>query len=407
MKHLTLGIFVLVAPGVGAADTWIVLPDGTGDAPTIQAAVDSAAAGDEVVLGNGFYSEEVDYEGKAITIRSMSGNPEQCIVDCRYATGFIFQTGEGPSSVLEGVHLQEAAGGYGPYEWGAVICDGSSPTIRNITVSSYFIGIHAFGGGSPRFENIRVEGSALPAIRAEGCTPTITGCVLASNASPTTGVRSNGAAITLVSSNATIEDCTITGNSDGGIGLLESSNATVENCRIEGHPVYGIRIHGSSPTLRRCVIVGNVGGVLASASFPTLESCTITRNFSYSGGGLYVDGLATVSLERTIVWGNCSLGGAEDIFLSSASTVNAACSDIRMSGVAGPGVFNAGQGLLDVPPNFCNPNDCGTTSIDDDYGVDDDSPVVTSPCGLIGALAANCTIHVESKSWGAIKAMYR
>src|SRR5437867_11196812 len=37
------------------ARTWHVLPDSTGDAPTIQAAIDSARAGDEILLAPGVY----------------------------------------------------------------------------------------------------------------------------------------------------------------------------------------------------------------------------------------------------------------------------------------------------------------------------------------------------------------
>ena len=41
------------------ARAWTVLTDGTGNAPTIQAAVDSCAAGDSVLVGEGTFFESV------------------------------------------------------------------------------------------------------------------------------------------------------------------------------------------------------------------------------------------------------------------------------------------------------------------------------------------------------------
>lgn len=402
-----MGLAVVVAAWIllddlAVAATWVVLPDGTGDAPTIQAAVDSAAAGDEVVLANGTFGGEgnvdIDYRGKAVTVRSLSGDPSLCIIDCTPwgecwgDTGFLFRTGEGASSLLEGVEIRYAWGGiyYGSNcagAFGAIVCEGTSPTIRNVVVTQSQSGIHVSGGGSPRFENVRVVGSYVPAFVSHNSAPTITGCVVSANTRPGTGFF-------------------------GGAGLsLYASNATIENCRIEGNVDVGVNVWSSSPLLRGCVIVGNdVGGLfLDNSSFPTLEACTVTRNHSGGlGGGIRLRGGSSLTLERTIVWGNCAAGGAAELYVDVGCTVNAVCSDVRQSGVGGAGMFNAGLDVIDLPPNFCDPLACADApSVGGDYTVDDDSPVVTAPCGFIGALAANCTIHVESVSWGAIKALYR
>ena len=76
-------LFVSVAfwPSGAAADTWYVRVDGTGDAPTIQAAIDSAAVGDSIVVAPGIYelAGGIDMKNKGLTLVSEMG-PHQTIL---------------------------------------------------------------------------------------------------------------------------------------------------------------------------------------------------------------------------------------------------------------------------------------------------------------------------------------
>ena len=54
---LALASVLLALPAPICARTWYITPDGTGDAPTIQAGIDSAAAGDTVEMACGTYYE--------------------------------------------------------------------------------------------------------------------------------------------------------------------------------------------------------------------------------------------------------------------------------------------------------------------------------------------------------------
>lgn len=74
-------LFLLLCPAPLVAEI-IQVPD---DVATIQGAIDVAAAGDIVEVADGVWTGEGNYEldfgGKAITVRSASG-PENYTIDC-------------------------------------------------------------------------------------------------------------------------------------------------------------------------------------------------------------------------------------------------------------------------------------------------------------------------------------
>ena len=122
-------------PANAPATTYTVRPDGTGDFPTIQAAIDAAVHGDVIELTNGTFrgpgNRDIDYRGKAITVRSQSGSPEACVIDCEGRPsephrGFHFD-GDGEGGVLDGVTVTN---GYRS-DGGAVWIMMSSPAIRH------------------------------------------------------------------------------------------------------------------------------------------------------------------------------------------------------------------------------------------------------------------------------------
>jgi len=75
-------------------------PDDTGNAPTIQAAIDSVAPGSDIIeLTDGVYTSPgnrdlINYE-KLFVVRSQSGDPSACIIDVEgdpteHHWGFVF-----------------------------------------------------------------------------------------------------------------------------------------------------------------------------------------------------------------------------------------------------------------------------------------------------------------------------
>ncbi len=89
--YCCLSILFLILPlaGVAHARDWIVAPDGSGDAPTIAAAIDSFNWYDDekIILLDGVYTGEGNRDltnyGMGIAIISQSGDPMACIIDCQ------------------------------------------------------------------------------------------------------------------------------------------------------------------------------------------------------------------------------------------------------------------------------------------------------------------------------------
>ncbi len=79
--------FVLLPTAPVRAATWTVYPDGSGDAPTIAAAIDSLSTGDVIELGDGVFTGDGNRDlynmEKGFVLRSQSNNPEACIIDCQ------------------------------------------------------------------------------------------------------------------------------------------------------------------------------------------------------------------------------------------------------------------------------------------------------------------------------------
>jgi len=132
---IILAIFALVSTAQGAT---IHVP---ADQPTIQDGIDAAVNGDTVLVAPGTYVENIDFKGKAITVKSKLG-PKVTVIDGGnpldpdYGSCVLFVNGEGVDSVLDGFTLTNGTGtlriySYTDYFGGGILCDGSSPTITN------------------------------------------------------------------------------------------------------------------------------------------------------------------------------------------------------------------------------------------------------------------------------------
>jgi hypothetical protein len=338
-----------------------IAPDGSGDFPTIRDALAVVEDGDEVVLADGVYvgllNTNLNYLGRAVTIRSASDDPTACIIDCEgVARGVVSFTASSTPGLLRGV------------------------TVRN--------GWHPEIGGG-----LYVSGTT--ALRAENCV--IEDCSSVQGG----GVAARGGA------ELTLVDCVIQRNQagdGGGAYFFENPSVRLENCVVVENQAN--RLGGG----------GIWGGFSASL---TLVGSTLSGNriTDGDGAGLFVHANTHPRIETSIVWGNCDAAGdAHDIHVWDLSCqVTLACSVVNPIGHRGEDrVVIEADGVV-ADPLFCGDDaGCGGSGATvEDYGLADNSPcrASASPCGVrIGALdLGSCGVGtpVRAGTWGQIKTRFR
>ena len=164
-------------------------------------------------------------------------------------------------------------------------------------------------------------------------TATLTDCTLSGN---TGGGMFNGGT-------ANISDCNLSGNSSDG--LTNDGSATLIGCTLSGN-VDGVR-NGSTTNpntadlvLINCTVSDNYGQGVANSALLSLTNCTISGNSGYSGGGLVNSGgLATLT--------GCNITGNSGGGVSN--TANLAMSDCTLDANSAPnggGLYNGGSATL-------------------------------------------------------------
>jgi predicted outer membrane repeat protein len=215
---------------------------------TIQAAIDASVDGDMVLVAPGTYTgdgnRDIDFRGKAITVRSETG-PEFCIIQCggrypqgdgtptrsspiqligaEYHRGFYFHSDEDANSVVQGFTVTE---GYLETEdGGAFYCVDSSPTIRDCVITS----------------NVARQGAGIAACRSE---IRVEDCIVVGNIASFTpwdwfygGAGQRGGGMALYDGHSQVVNCLVVGNvatSQGG-GIYCSGSHQFVNCTVAGN----------------------------------------------------------------------------------------------------------------------------------------------------------------------------
>jgi hypothetical protein len=188
--------------------------------PTIQAGINAASNGDTVLVAPGTYNENINFNGKAITVKSSNGAKVTIIDGQQLSSVVTFSSGETNAAVLNGFTIQNGNAGEG-----GGITVGSSPLIINNRI---------IGNGGCDGVGIGV-GFGSPVIRGNIISNNVrTGC---SGGLGGGGISVRGASSTQIIGNVISNNNAGDGVGGGGISLFAAGTPTIMNNIISSNTV--------------------------------------------------------------------------------------------------------------------------------------------------------------------------
>ncbi|WP_276374993.1 S8 family serine peptidase [Chryseolinea sp. H1M3-3] len=349
---------------------------------TIQHGIDRADDDDVILVADGLYKENINFNGKDVRVSShyqLDNNTKHVastIIDgSSNGRAVVFSNNEGPNAGLSGLTVQNGfanGNNYPAYYGGGIFIENSNPTIVDVLVknnkSNYRGGGIFIENGDPRLERVTVQ----------------------SNESVFN--YSEGGGIYISQSKSVIKDTKIvsnrSGNNGGGLFLGYLAAPDIQNLTIQNNTAVngggGLHIESNNLELSAMYILNNTaangGGVYSSFSNNTIRYSVVSKNSATHGGGIYYTGnSANPKLDHVTLYNNAATTGREvytqftsKVYISNAilwnNTDNVIFGNafISYSDVKGG---RAGTGNINANPKLKDP-------VNDDYSLTYSSPCI-------------------------------
>jgi parallel beta helix pectate lyase-like protein len=384
------------------------MPDGTGDAPSIQAAITSAVSGDTVLVHPGTYYESLDFLGKNLVVLGSGGASETILDGSQTEAPLVtFQNDETQDAVLEGFTIRLARST-------AILCRAGDPVIRNNLIVNNL--------SARELDNADAGGMYI----GSSSSPLVEGNLFEANE-----CTRNGGCLSLFAESPIIRNNVFRQNRsayDGGAILLGDISG---QCLIEHNEFWGNvgGDHGGA------MEIGNYSGQVLIRDNLFVDNVAKGNDLSSdsgTGGGLSMRGCQNISVENNtfvsstgINWAPCT-GGAilldhatschivRNIFAGSQGC-GIACYATGYSGDFRDNLFwqsvpqdiaNDCPVTLGGPNLYANPLFCAPET--GDYRVAHQSPALAGGL-IIGAFpdpACSIDIAIRPTTWGLLKSKF-
>ena len=431
LLRITLFALLLPVSIAGLADT-IAVPS---QAPTIQAGLDAASAGDTVLVACGtYYEHEVMMKSSVVLL----AEPDCVEIDAQQLGTVLVCDGVDSLSHISGFHLRngnvltysedyDACGlliineaspnvddctvsASGSYNCGNDVAAGvgvfdASPVMRNCRIVDNGVGYERVGGlmilnstvvlDSCRIEDNYVDGYDCAGILCEGSQITTTRCAVIGNENH----YGNYGGLAIQNSTGLLMETSIVDNYGstyaGGLNV-ENSDIAILGCTVTGngstYGVAGIRTVGADLSLEGSIVASNEcldgGGALwAVNSDVVIYQSTIANNYTTEGvsSGIETWGATVVQLEASVLWGNHGYDpmGGQDPHYGAAiydGEMTVTCSVVDSTTMWGGIIYGAGNQF--EAPLFCSGSDYHVLSISPCLPENNDCDVVIGGQGV-------------------------
>lgn len=402
-KGMLMAIAIILSMSTVASGVTLLVPS---EYPSIQAGINAAVDGDLVSVAPGTYVENIDFVGKAITVRSeavadvtvIDGNGVDSVVHCI--------SGESEGTTISGFTLQN-----GDTDWGGgIYCKEASINIEDCNI---FDNSATSGGGiycgyysTVNITNCFIDGNTVSSVGGgvdcyNYSVVVINNSTISNNtAHGGGGIYINDAASVILSDNEVVRNSVVGVYGVFGGGMKCSyTSPVITNCHFAENSSddrgAGIYFRNSSPTISHCTVTGNLGtGIETEYSSPVISDTVITHNTK----GIYLiyDTPGAIILDCTIFANEKS--GIQLGNRPSPTIRNCVISENRWSGISSSGSFPLIENCLILG----NTRDGGAGGIDsfmDDFTIR--NCMLVNNEGLSGggisiwysqAIIENCTI---------------